>query len=316
VPLDPRAPLDARLDHTLPVVFPMHLPSVLDIAALAIAFVLAVSAAAWAEGTAAPGGSLFLPGPSLQLAPVPPHPADAEAAQYEHCMQLARDNPEAARTLAAKWHERGGAHPAEHCLAVALIGLGHYKEAAERLEKLAPTMLHAPATLRAGMLGQAAQAWLLAGEPGRAWKADEAALALRPDDPDLLVDRAEAAGAAGWYDKALADLDRVLKANPSRFEALLYRASADRKLGRLDPALADIEAALKLAPDSPPALLERGNIRLGRGDLDGARADWRRVAALAAGSAAAAAANDNLDRLATAQDGAPAAEKPAPAAKP
>jgi tetratricopeptide (TPR) repeat protein len=276
---------------------------------LALAITLGVAGAApvQAAETAEPGGSLHLPGPSLPLAPVPPHPAGAEAAEYEHCMQLARDNPEAARTLAAKWHERGGAHPAEHCLAVALVGLGHYKEAAERLEKLAPAMVHAPVSLRADMLGQAAQAWLLAGEPGRAWKADEAALALRPDDPDLLVDRAEAAGAAGWYDKAIADLDRVLKMNPKRFEALLYRASANRQLGRLDAALADIETALTLSPDSPSALLERGNIRSLRGDLDGARADWRRVAGLAAGSATAAA-KANLQRLEV-QEGAPPAGK-------
>lgn len=280
--------------------------------ALAIALVLAAAVPAHAEGSAEPRGSLLLPAPALQLAPVPPHPADAEAAEYEHCMKLARDNPEAARTLAAKWHERGGAHPAEHCLAVALIGLKRYQEAAERLEKLAPAMVHAPGSLRAEMLGQAAQAWLLAGEPGRAWKADGAALALHPNDPDLLVDRAEAAGAAGWYDKAVGDLDRVLKANPARFEALLYRASAYRELDRLDPALADIEAALKLAPDSPPALLERGNIRLLRGDLAGARADWRRVTALATGSAAAAAAKDNLDRLAG-QNAASPAGKPAAA---
>ncbi len=286
----------------------MHLPS-----AIAIAVVVAASVAAHAEGTEVPGGAPLSAAPSLQLAPVPPHPEDAEAAAYEHCMKLARDNPEAARALATKWHERGGAHPAEHCLAVALVGLKHYKEAAERLEKLAPAMVHAPAPLRAEMLGQAAQAWLLAGDPGRAYAADQAALALRPDDADLLVDRAEAAGAAGWYDKAVADLDRVLKANPARFEALLYRASAYRELGRLDPALADIEAAVKLAPDSAPALLERGNIRSLRGDLDGARADWGRVAALAAGSAAATAAKANLDRLA-AQNGAapaaPAAAKP------
>jgi tetratricopeptide (TPR) repeat protein len=277
--------------------------------AIAIAFVLA-RAPAYAEETPATGGALLLPEPRLELAPVPPHSADAEAAAYEHCMKLAHENPQAARTLAAKWHERGGAHPAEHCLAVALIGLKQYKEAAERLEKLAPAMVHAPASLRAEMLDQAAQAWLLAGDAGRAYKADEAALALRPGDADLLVDRAEAAGAAGWYDKAVADLDRVLKANPSRFEALLYRASAYRELGRLDPALADIEAALKISPGSPPALLERGNIRLLRGDLDGAQADWRRVTASAAGSTAAAAANDNLARLAALKN-APPAGKPA-----
>ena len=120
-------------------------------------------------------------------------------------------------------------------------------------------MLQAPASLRADVLDQAAQAWLLAGEPARAYAADGAALELRPEDADLLVDRAEAAGSAGWFDKAIADLDRVLKADPTRLDALIYRASAYREEGRLDPALADIDKALTLAPNSVPALLERGN---------------------------------------------------------
>ncbi len=222
-------------------------------------------------------------------------------------MKLARDDPAAAKRLAESWHGKGGAHPADHCFAVALIGLKQYKEAGGRLETLAQAMIHAPPSLRAEVLGQAAQAWLLAGDAGRAYAADSAALGLRPDDPDLLVDRAEAAGSAGWFEKALADLDRVLKADPKRVEALIYRASAYRALGRLDPALADIDAALKLAPDAVPALLERGNIRRLRGDLAGARDDWQRVATLAPTSAAATDARANIERLATAAAPPPAA---------
>jgi tetratricopeptide (TPR) repeat protein len=256
---------------------------------------------AWAAEPAEPAGpplSAMPPrAPATRLPPVPPQPADTEAATYERCMKLARDDPAAGRALAQDWLKRGGAHPADHCLAVALIGLKQYKEAAGHLEMLAREMVHAPTSLRAEALGQAAQAWLLAGDPARAYAADGAALAFRPDDADLLVERAEAAGSAGWYDKAIADLDRVLKAHPARFDALLYRASAHRAQDRLDVALADIEAALKLAPDSPPALLERGNIRGLRGDLAGAREDWRRVMALAASTAAGAAAKANIARL-------------------
>src|SRR5260370_28125416 len=133
-------------------------------------------------------------------------------------MKWANEDAKAAHGLAASWHQRGGAHPAEHCLAVALIGLKQYKEAADRLEKLAPAMVHAPAPLRAEVLGQAAQAWLLAGDPERAYPAAAAPPALHPTHADLLVDRAEAAGSAGWFDKAIADLHRVLQANPPRFQ--------------------------------------------------------------------------------------------------
>src|SRR5437764_1504636 len=136
----------------------------------------------------------------------PPRSAETDAATYDRCMKLARDNPAAARELAESWRGRGGAHPAEHCQAVALIGLKQYKPAAARLEKLAEAMVSAPAPLRAGVLGQAGQAWLLAGDPGRAYTDAGAALVLHPDDPDLLLDRAEAAGSAGWIDQPLADL--------------------------------------------------------------------------------------------------------------
>jgi tetratricopeptide (TPR) repeat protein len=258
--------------------------------------VLASSAIAAAE-TSTSTGTPLLSAPPMALPGSTPRAADQDAATYERCMQLAHTDPEAAQRLAVGWQNRGGAHPAEHCLAVALIGLKKYKEAARRLEALAQAMVHAPAALRAGVLGQAAQAWLLAGDAGKAYAADSAALALDKGDLNLLIDRAEAAGEAGWFDKALVDLDSVLKADPSRIDALIYRASAYRQTGRLDQALADIEAVLKTAPDSASALLERGNIRIARDDLEGARQDWQRVAVLAPGSAEAGAASANLAKL-------------------
>jgi tetratricopeptide (TPR) repeat protein len=275
---------------------------------IALSSALVISGAAFADEPAEPAGPPLsaapahppplLTAPPRSPLPGPPRSAEADAATYERCMKLAKEDPAAARDLAEKWHDRGGAHPADHCLAVALIGLKQYKEGALRLEKLAQAMIHAPAELRAEVLGQAAQGWLLAGDPARAYAADGAALGLRPDDPDLLVDRAEAAGSAGWLDKAIVDLDRVLKTNPDRVDALIYRASAYRAQAHLDPALADINKALTLSPDSVPALLERGNIRGLGGDIDGARQDWVRVATLVPGSAAGTAAQANIERLA------------------
>src|SRR5246127_303862 len=234
-----------------------------------------------------------------------PRDAAAEAAMYERCMKLARQKPAEARSLAQSWHERGGAHPADHCAAVALIGLKQYNEAAMRLEALAQAIT-TPAALRAEVLDQAGQAWGLAGDPVRAYAAAGAAVALEPNDPDLLIDRAQAAATAGYYDKALADLDHVLKADPARVDALIYRASANRTLDRLDPALADVEKALAQTPNSVPALLERGNIRRLKGDLGGAREDWERIGRLAPGSQADMAARANLERLEHPEDAAPA----------
>lgn len=243
---------------------------------------------------------LLLPSAALaaQSAQPPQTAVEAQEATYNHCLDLARTDPGAARDMAAKWAAQGGAHPADHCYAVALIGLKQYQPAAQRLDKLAEAMLTvAPNSLRAEVLDQAGQAWLLGGDPQRAYNDTGAALALAPNDPDILIDRAEAAGEAGWFEKAVADLDIVLKADPRRVDALIYRATAYRALNQLDPALADADAAVHLAPNSAPAVLERGNVRGLKGDVDGARQDWHTAMTLAPGSAAALAARANLSRL-------------------
>jgi tetratricopeptide (TPR) repeat protein len=267
-------------------------------------------------------------GPPASAAPPPPAPvppytppprspqraapraAESDAATYDRCMNLAKTDPGAARDLAEHWQTRGGAHPADHCYAIALVGLKQYKEGATRLEALAQAMGHAPDSLRADVLDQASQAWLLAGDAARAYAADTAALNISPNDPDILVDRAEAAGSEGWYDKAVADLDRVLKADPNRVDALVYRASANRELNKLDAALADINRAVGLAPNTVSALLERGDIRLLSGDINGARQDWIHVSELAPGSAADAAAKTNIERLELKQNAAAPTSKP------
>jgi tetratricopeptide (TPR) repeat protein len=265
-------------------------------AAVVLTFTIAGHAAVAAEATpAAPGGSLS------GVETVPPPSAEADAETYSRCMSLARRDPAAAQRLAADWRRRGGAHPADHCAAVALISLGRYREAAGKLLALAQAMpAEAPASLRADVLDQAAQASLLAGDAASAYRAAVQAVALSASDPELLIDRAEAAFAAGYFDRALSDLDRVLMLSPDRVDALVYRASAYRALDRLDPARADVDKALSLAPASAAALLERGNIRRLQGDPDGARGDWERVGRLAPGSAADMAARANLERLAKA----------------
>jgi tetratricopeptide (TPR) repeat protein len=235
--------------------------------------------------------------PQKTIGRAPPRSAAGDEATYQHCMTLAGSDPGAARDLAERWQSRGGAHPADHCYAVALVGLKQYKEGATRLESLAQAMVHAPNSLRAEVLDQASQAWLLAGDAAHAYAADSAALNLLPGDPDLLVDRAEAAGSEGWFDKAVADLDRVLSSQPNRVDALIYRASANRELGKLDLAMTDINRAVGLAPNSVSALLERGDILRLKGDDSGARKDWVRVSELAPGSAADSAAKTNIERL-------------------
>jgi tetratricopeptide (TPR) repeat protein len=249
-------------------------------------------------------------GPTGPLGPPPtaagpPRSAAADAATYARCMTLAKNDPHKAQSLAQAWLAHGGAHPADHCAAVALITLGRYKEGATRLAALAKAMATAPASLRADVLDQAGQAWLLAGDPVRAYAAAGDAVALQPSDPNLLIDRAEAAASAGYLNRSVADLDRVLKTDPNEVDALIYRASAYRALDRLDPARADIDKALSESPRSPAALLEAGNIRRLEGDTAGARRDWQEIGRVAPGTPEDLAAQVNLEHLA--EGAAPAA---------
>jgi tetratricopeptide (TPR) repeat protein len=243
----------------------------------------------------------FLP-PAFAASPSRP---ELEAEHYQRCMSLARKDPAKGWEEGLAWHDVGGGHPAEHCAAVALIGLKQYGEAGARLEKLAGEMAKAPTHLQAQVLDQAGQAWLLAGETDRAKAVLERAIAILPDDPDLRIDHAEALAAGSGYNQAVTELDKALTLDPRRADALLYRASARRQLGQLDLAAKDIEASLKLAPDAPDALLESGNIRRLAGDPAGARKAWMQVLALAPDSPAGEAARDNIEKLALPQETAP-----------
>ncbi len=217
--------------------------------------------------------------------------------QYDACLAQARRDPGAALETAEAWRESGGGFPAQHCAAIALIGLKRYGQAAQRLEELASAMMTEPAAVRGGALDQAGQAWLLADRLDRAKAAFDAALGFEPHNPEFMIDRAEALAEGGHYWEAIDDLNRALALDPNNVDALVFRASAYRHVGGADAlelAQADVDRALKLAPDSVSGLLERGNIRHLRGDTVGARADWQKVIALAPQSLAAQYARGNL----------------------
>jgi tetratricopeptide (TPR) repeat protein len=222
-------------------------------------------------------------------------PADP-AARYEACMALAKSHPTDGWETALAWQGEGGGEPADHCGAVALIGLKQYREAAMRLEALAKTSHNEPA-IRAGMLAQAGQAWILDGDPGRAYADQTAALQLTPNQADLLVDRAESSALGRNWSDAVVDLDQAIGLAPDRADAYTYRAAAKRELNDLKGAAADTVQALQLDPDSPDAWLEDGNVQFLLGDKAGAHKSWQQVLTLAPKSPAADSARLNLEKL-------------------
>lgn len=236
------------------------------------------------------------PAEAQKLPPAVSSPAE-ESATYDRCMEMAKTDPSNGYEFAQQWYARNGEHPAQHCIAVALFSLKQYGDAATRFQKLAESMVRAPKALRGEMLDQAGVAWFLADELPRAKAALDAALTLKANDPDILIDHAQVLAAQGRFPDAIADLDTALKVNPRRPDALIYRASALRQIQRLDPALRDVEAALAMTPNSPEGLLERGIIRRLKGDDAGARQDWVKVTMLAPNSPADIDAKANLERL-------------------
>jgi len=257
----------------------------------ATALILAAGIGAW---LVLGDGEAIVPAGPLPLPPVPPR--IASGLEYERCLGLLTTEPESAAALARAWTERGGGEPAVHCLALSRLALGEPVPAAEELERLASASASPPAT-RAALLEQATQAWLIAGVATRARATATVALALTPDNPTLLIERATAAAQLERHTDAVEDLAQALRLDPRRADALVLRAAGLRQLERIREALADIAAALALDPDNAEALLERGILRQRERDNSGARVDWERAIELAPDSATADLARQNLALL-------------------
>jgi tetratricopeptide (TPR) repeat protein len=235
-----------------------------------------------------------VPDSPLPVPPVPPR--IAQGPDYERCLAMLYDDPQGASAFAETWAAAGGSDGAAHCQALAQIELGNAESGAEMLEALAGRS-KAPDLARASVYGQAVQAWLIANRSDRAFGAATLALSLSPNDADLLIDRAVAAGGMEKYQDAIDDLDRALTIDPRRVEALVLRGSAWRHLGHLELAQDDIDRALSIDPDNAEALLERGILRQRGGNVAGAHADWQRVISLDPDSTAADLARQNLALL-------------------
>lgn len=219
-----------------------------------------------------------------------------ESQQYRDCIKLAQLKPEDGFESAIAWRDLGGGEPARHCVAVALISLGKYEEAATRLDALAKDSAAGPGVV-AGMLAQAGQAWLMANNLEFAWRDQSRALELVPNNPQLWIDRAMALGLAGEYWEAIDDLNAALDLAPGHPEALIYRASAWRLLESYELAMTDIEYVLDREPQNVQALFERGKLHRIAGDDDLARRDWLNVIELSNGTPVADAAKANIEKM-------------------
>ncbi len=239
----------------------------------------------------------------------------AEEARYRDCLARAMRDPDHALDLAFRWQTDGGGLPAEHCIAVALVTMGHPDVAADRLadmlarlrrgEGLPYDPLGGPTsvdTLAAGLYAQLGNARLLADDAERAIDAFTRALAVIPAgrldlEQRLYIDRARAEGVLRRFPAAIADLDRAEAIDPEVADIYVLRASAYRALGRFADARKDLARAKALKPDWPLLWLEEANLAAMEGDRKTARALWVEIATRWPESAEAEAARRNLARF-------------------
>lgn len=242
---------------------------------------------------------LFFISVMLLFWPLVPKSAQAQSAvqgrEYGLCIETAMRQPDVGYERALAWRDLGGGIAARHCVAVALYGLRHFSEAAQRLELLVQESEEAG--LRASLLSQAGNAWLMAGELERASAVLSAGLVVAPKNIDLLIDRSLVFATKKKYWESVDDLNRALDIDPNNIDALILRASTYRYLESLDLAADDANRVLELRNDHIAAFLERGNIRRLQGDDSGAREDWLQVLKREPDSFAAEAAQKNLERM-------------------
>ena len=181
-------------------------------------------------------------------------------AKHKACLERIAEDNELAYEEAMIWQDEGGGRRAKHCVAMALYALGHEEEAASRLDRLAQASDGGNKKMRADFYAEAANFWLVSGEADRAYQSATDGLKLRVDHIDLRIARARAYALLERYDYAETDLTSVLSFSPNNADALRYRADAKMKQGRLSEAKTDIERALRADPTRVETALLRGQI--------------------------------------------------------
>lgn len=188
--------------------------------------------------------------------------------RFSRCVASIDDNADHAYEEAMAWASEGHAVNAYRCAALALIALNRPAEGAQRLESIAVAVNPAQTALRAELLSQAGNAWLMAHDGARARSALSRAIATLESDPtqlpDLLIDRARAYAMERDWRHAEEDLSRSLDIRPHVPLALRLRASARMHQSAFDLAEADALEATQLEPANVDNFLVLGHVRESR----------------------------------------------------
>ncbi len=181
-------------------------------------------------------------------------------AKHKNCLEQIAVDADLAYEDAMVWRSDGGGRRAKHCEAMALFALGHKEEAARRLDKLSKSKEAGSKDLQANFAAEAADFWLLANKPHKAYASASHGLDTLENHTGSRIARARAYALLERYDYAEIDLTSALVFDPDNAEALRYRADARHQQRKLNDAKTDIEKALELDPTSVETALLRGRI--------------------------------------------------------
>jgi tetratricopeptide (TPR) repeat protein len=255
----------------------------------------------------------------LALAAVQTPASETDTARLRACTELVRTAPRQAADSANAWLAEPGAArlSARRCLGLAYTALEQWPAAATVYQQAARDAEAANDPARADFRVQEGNAWLAAGDAGRALQALDAALAAPNLTQELRgevhLDRARAQVALGQAGRARQDIDRALQLVPADGFAWYLSAALARRANDQARARTDIARARELAPDSPDILLLAGTMAGQAGNMEEAERLYRRIVALAPDSEAGRAAAASLATVREVEVPAPASPAPAPA---
>jgi tetratricopeptide (TPR) repeat protein len=106
------------------------------------------------------------------------------------------------------------------------------------------------------------------------------AVALNPNDKDVLFNRAVTFERKGAFDSAIQDLNDVLRSKPDHALAYYERGYVYLQKKDYDRAIEDLSQAVRLKPDNAKAYRDRGQAYRAKGDLAKADADQQKAGAL------------------------------------
>ncbi len=210
--------------------------------------------------------ALLLPFALLQAQPAEPAPAVTGGSRFDHCVAQIQTSPDRAYEEGMAWAAEAQALGGYRCAAMALIAEpGRADEGARRLQSLAVALSPDQAGLRAELLDQAGNAWLIAHDAAQARSAFTQAISTVESDPqnlpDLLIDRATAYAMERDYRHAEEDLSHSLDIRANDALALRLRATARMHQSAFDLAETDALAATRLEPNNVDNYLVLGHVR-------------------------------------------------------